>query len=118
MRKKKDKPQVINNIQELNLDIDYDKLAEAIAKAQEKSEDEANKKKKFTSSTFAMIISFAFRGVSILGWLIALAMPVAIINMAKSFVWVGVNAIIGNVFSFNAVCIIYSNFNYFSIIYS
>jgi len=33
MAKKKDKPQVINNIQELNLEIDYDKLAEAIVKA-------------------------------------------------------------------------------------
>lgn len=30
MAKKKDKPQVINNIGELNLEIDYDKLAEAI----------------------------------------------------------------------------------------
>ena len=36
MAKKKDKPQVINNIQELNLEIDYDKLAEAIVKANEK----------------------------------------------------------------------------------
>jgi len=34
MAKKKDKPQVINNIQELNLEIDYDKLAEAIVKTQ------------------------------------------------------------------------------------
>ena len=33
MAKKKEKPQVINNIQELNIEIDYDKLAEAIAKA-------------------------------------------------------------------------------------
>ena len=32
--KKKDEPQVINNIGELNLEIDYDKLAEAIVKAQ------------------------------------------------------------------------------------
>jgi len=38
MAKKKDKPQVINNIQELNLEIDYDKLAEAIVKAQNKNE--------------------------------------------------------------------------------
>ena len=33
MAKKKDKPQVINNIQELNLELDYDKLEEAIVKA-------------------------------------------------------------------------------------
>ena len=38
MAKKKDKLQVINNIQELNLEIDYDKLAEAIVKAQNKNE--------------------------------------------------------------------------------
>ena len=44
MAKKKDKPQVINNIQELNLEIDYDKLAEAIVKAQEKSEEEKKPK--------------------------------------------------------------------------
>lgn len=37
MAKKKEKPQVINNIQELNLEIDYAKLAEAIIKAQQKS---------------------------------------------------------------------------------
>ena len=37
MAKKKDKPQVINNIQELNLEIDYDKLAEAIVKFQNPS---------------------------------------------------------------------------------
>ena len=37
MAKKKEKPQVINNIQELNLEIDYDKLADAIVKAQNQS---------------------------------------------------------------------------------
>ena len=99
MAKKKDKSQIINNIQELNLEIDYDKLAEAIVKAQEKSENEANKNKKFTSGTFAMIISLAFRGVAVLGWLIALVTPVAIINMAKSFVWNEMNTVVGNVFS-------------------
>ena len=99
MAKKKDKPQVINNIGKINFEIDYDKLAESIVKAQEKSENEANRKKKFTSGTFVMIISLAFRVVAILGWLIALATPVAIINVAKSFVWNEVNAVIGNVFS-------------------
>ena len=38
MAKKKDKPQVVNNIQELNLEIDYDKLAEAMVRAQNKTE--------------------------------------------------------------------------------
>ena len=42
MAKKKDKPQVINNIQELNLEIDYDKLAEAMVKAQNKAAKDEN----------------------------------------------------------------------------
>ena len=43
--KNKGKPQVINNIQELNLEIDYDKLAEAIVKANQIEEENAAKKK-------------------------------------------------------------------------
>lgn len=45
MAKKKDKPQIINNIQELNLEIDYDKLAQAIVKAKQFEEENAAKKK-------------------------------------------------------------------------
>ena len=45
MAKKKDKPQVINNIGELNLEIDYDKLAEAIVKAKQIEEDNLAEKK-------------------------------------------------------------------------
>ena len=45
MAKKKDKPQVVNNIQELNLEIDYDKLAEAIVKAKQIEEENVAKKK-------------------------------------------------------------------------
>lgn len=43
MAKKKDKPQIINNIQELNLEIDYDKLAEAIVKANKKEKTKEDK---------------------------------------------------------------------------
>lgn len=49
MAKNKDNPQIINNIQELNLEIDYDKLAEAIVKAnslyQEKIKEQEKEKK-------------------------------------------------------------------------
>ena len=44
MAKKKDKPQVINNIQELNLEIDYDKLAGAIVQAQRASDETDDQK--------------------------------------------------------------------------
>ena len=37
MAKKKEKSQVINNIENLNLEIDYDKLAEAMVLAQQKA---------------------------------------------------------------------------------
>lgn len=51
MAKKKEKPQVINNIQELNLEIDYDKLAEAIVKAKQIEEENTAKKKEKTNKT-------------------------------------------------------------------
>ena len=64
MAKKKDKPQVINNIGELNLEIDYDKLAEAIVKAQSENK---NQKKSFVSNSFAFWISLFFRFTPLLG---------------------------------------------------
>ena len=51
MAKKKDKLQVVNNIQELNLEIDYDKLAKAIVGAKSEVdtiEQYANNKKEIT----------------------------------------------------------------------
>lgn len=45
MAKRKDKSQIINNIQELNLEFDYDKLAQAIVKAKQIEEENAAKKK-------------------------------------------------------------------------
>lgn len=43
---KKDKKTVINNIKELNLEIDCDKLADAIVKAEEKSEKKRKEEEK------------------------------------------------------------------------
>ena len=97
MAKKKDKPQVINNIQELNLEIDYDKLAEAMIKAQGKSEAVANKNKKFTSSAFVLLISITFHIVAIIGGLLAITMPFAIVNMIKTLVWNNIGAFITNI---------------------
>ena len=45
MAKKKDKPQTINNIKELNLEIDYDKLAQAIVKVKQIEEENLAEKK-------------------------------------------------------------------------
>ena len=45
MTKKKDKQQVINNIKELNLEIDYEKLAQAIVKAKQIEEENLAEKK-------------------------------------------------------------------------
>ena len=66
MAKKKDKPQVINNIGELNLEADYDKLAEAIVKASNK-EKQQSEKKSFVSNSFAFWISLVFRFVPLFG---------------------------------------------------
>lgn len=97
MAKKKDKPQVINNIQELNLEIDYKKLADAIVKAQEEIQEKNNGAKNFTSSAFATITSLAFRGVAILGWIVAFAMIVATWNIFITLEWLTLIEVIKNI---------------------
>lgn len=66
MAKKKDKPQIINNIGEINLEIDYDKLAESIVEAQSIA-DKQRTRNSFVSDSFVFLISLFFRVVSILG---------------------------------------------------
>lgn len=70
MAKKKEKTQVINNIDQLNLEIDYDKLAEAIVKANKTAKKEKGKGKIRTSAMrffngmiFAMV--YVLAGLSI-----------------------------------------------------
>ena len=99
MAKKNDKLQVINNIQELNLEIDYDKLAEAIVKAKEKSENKANSEKRYMSKAFATMISIAFRGVAILMCFFTFAMICTGINMFNTFLWNDASSVLSNIFS-------------------
>ena len=98
MAKKKDKPQVINNIQELNLEIDYDKLAEAIVKTNNKFEAEANKSKKFTSGMFSMFVLVILKLIAFLGWMIAFAFLISSINTVFAMSWIGFSTILVNVF--------------------
>ena len=84
---KKDKPQVINNIQELNLEVDCDKLAEAIVKAQENANEYPNEK--MTIGFFAIISNLFF---NIAGWIIAVLSVVLCISA-----WVvGINSLSWN----------------------
>lgn len=98
MAKKKEKPQVINNIQELNLEIDYDKLAEAIVKANSQLDAEANKSKKFTSGMFSISVFVILRVIALLGWIIAFALLIGSINAFIEMSWNNFSTISGNIF--------------------
>ena len=98
MAKKKDKPQVVNNIQELNLEIDYDKLAEAIVKANSQLDAEANKSKKFTSGMFSISVFVILRVIALLGWIIAFALLIGSINTFIEMSWNDFSIISGNIF--------------------
>jgi len=98
MAKKKDKPQVVNNIQELNLEIDYDKLAEAIVKANSQLDAEANKSKKFTSGMFSISVFVILRVIALLGWIVAFALLIGSINTVIEMSWNDFSTISGNIF--------------------
>ena len=97
MAKKKDKPQVINNIGEVNLDIDYDKLADAIVKAQEKADNNANQSKKFTSGMFSMSVFVILRLAASWGMILSLVIAVSCSEVFGAFAWSSFGAVIKNV---------------------
>ena len=70
MAKKKNKQQITNNIQQLNLEIDYDKLAESIVKAQEKTQEQEDAF--YTTGAFSSLASLTLRMLGVFGILIAL----------------------------------------------
>jgi len=111
---KKKQPVAVNNINQLNLEIDYDKLAEAIVRALEKAKEppkdsEVAKRKRvwlavrsilkgeksndgrFLAAPFAFVVSIVFRVVALMG---ALAITVFDFGVVYSLVmaeWQGVS---------------------------
>ena len=92
------KQTTINNINQLNLEIDYDKLAEAIVKAQEKAKikdnkpaekvkffpaiwkilkGESSKGGRFLSEPFKLIICSIYRTIAVVGFILLLLFDVA-----------------------------------------
>ena len=95
--KNKDKTQIINNIGKLNLEIDHDKLAKAIVKAQYEAEQQA-KQKSYVSNSFAFWISLFFRLVPVFGIAVCGIGVFSIIDYAVNIaVWNTINNIISNV---------------------
>ena len=104
MAKKKDKPQVINNIQELNLEIDYKKLAHAIVEAQNDAEKQQTERKSFVSNSFAFWISLFFRFVPIFGIAVCIIGFITIIQYAiNTAVWTSANNVVANIFALGIV---------------
>ena len=93
------KPQVINNIEQLNLEIDYDKLAEAIIKAQEISEDKENTKHKFTSGSFMMFVIGAFRAFAIILGILAAIMFLTPFIAWNSLQWSSFTNVFNSIFT-------------------
>lgn len=109
---KKNQPTTINNINQLNLEIDYDKLADAIVRAQEnakKSNEDSDKNEKprflsaigkiikgekskdgrFLSAPFSFIISALYRTIAILGVISIIIADIASVIAFTKLPWQG-----------------------------
>lgn len=67
---KKENKTIINNIKEVNLEIDYDKLAQAIVEAQSKINrinEDSKPKQKYISGFYKYVIEFTFLLIIIIG---------------------------------------------------
>ena len=85
-------------------EFDYDKLAEAIVKANNQVEEEANKSKKFTSGMFSMLAFIILRLIAFLGWIIAFALLFGSINTFAEMSWSTFPAVAENIFQI--ICMI------------
>ena len=127
MRRKR-RSTIIKNIETVNMEIDYDKLAEAIVKANNKQNTELTKqeeelnlsaKEKFrilrkgiiqiikcknktenalTTGFFAMLVSFLFRAVAIFGVFAFVALISGLIDTCSGMTWAGLQ-FIPNIFT-------------------
>ena len=114
----KGKQTTIYNINQLNLEIDYDKLAEAIVKAQEKAKvkdnkptekvkfftaiwkilkGESSKDGRFLSEPYKLIIGSIYRTIAIVGFILLILFDVAFVMEFTKLSWqgwqIGVNII-------------------------
>ena len=93
----KGKTTTVNNIKELNLEIDYDKLAQAIVKAEQNaSEERSSQKASPSAGTMIFLTSFIFRGSALAGFWFSLVGVIAIIANAIRMDWNGWQAILTN----------------------
>lgn len=117
---KKNSKQTINNINQLNLEIDYDELAKAIVKAQKQADEEAENNESETISFFeaakhiirndsdtngnlmsnslALFLSFAFKGLAVITYLFSLVIFYTISYFSVQANWNSISIFSTNVF--------------------
>ena len=115
-----------NNDKKINVEIDYDKLAKAIVKAQKKAEEQdeetetskkgnafvrfwknvgcaltgkyQGEKPKYTNIVFGSLLMMSFVVIGVVGLLLsAFGLIFLIMYAVNSMVWVGAEAVIGNI---------------------
>ena len=91
------KPQTINNIKELNLEIDYDKLAQAIVKAQNEADKSELKDSKFTVGTITTLLMLVLKGTALFGWFAAFISVLAVVHKCTLLEWSSLTLVIGNI---------------------
>lgn len=81
----------------VNVEIDYDKLAEAIVKAEKRSEEDENKKIKSVIDIHKRGLRFLFKMFARFGWLIISLFLIAVVTVLTQLNWSDAANIIVNV---------------------
>lgn len=83
MAKKKNNQTVVNNIESVNLDIDYDKLAEAIVESQQKANEQysiSRELMKFVITPFFWVLTLISGFISIAFWCVLFTSAKELLN--------------------------------------
>ena len=96
-KSKNSKPQTINNIQNVNMDIDYNKLAKAIVEAQNEANKINIKGSRFTLGTISALLTLTFQGTAIFGWFAAIILFLSGFVNVLAMQWTSFESIATNI---------------------
>lgn len=93
---------IINNIDKLEVkaEIDYDKLAEAIVKAQEKAKDNEDKKIKNLFSLHKNTTAILYKALGIMGYIISILFVMAMMIVPVMLKWTSFTQIVANIIAY------------------
>jgi len=116
-RNKPQKQQTAPIVGNVNVELDYEKLADAIVKAQKRAEEGEKQKKSNVANTFAALNTVLFQGTALFGIVFTIGLLIILVNsIISEFVWLGAGNIFLNIVKIIIALALAAILSFFSIL--